>query len=432
MLKYGLWAFVFLLPFHAILVTALKCWYELPENVMNVLRFWKEWVIIALLVWVLVNIYKKYKFNFWRFLENNTYAWVLLSFILCSFVYVFFPFFEPWLVHFLGFKYDVFFLFALIAGSYLLVIRQNLDFLMKTLFVSIWTILWIFLPFFVFSDVSLLAEIFGYSKEVSTYQANSCIAFAQNVDWHHRFQATFGWPIRFSVFITTFLMLYLWYALSYLVSIRADKLKYALYIWLPFAFYLPSLYFSYTKTSILGFLFWMSVFTLLYLKKNWIKISKRYFVGAGAFVLFAGSVFVYIKRDMFLHLWSVLDRLNSFERSIEMFFLNPFWYWLWIAGPASIVEDRFWPENWFIQILLEQSIIGLALFVSIIIMLWNCLYKIFLRKRDFTSMWFLTAFLTLVFMSNFTHAFEESATSYILFMLIGAYIMNNLKLKDIK
>jgi len=28
-------------------------------------------------------------------------------------------------------------------------------------------------------------------------------------------------------------------------------------------------------------------------------------------------------------------------------------------------------------------------------------------------------------MANFTHAFEESATSYILFLIIGAYIAKN-------
>lgn len=47
-----------------------------------------------------------------------------------------------------------------------------------------------------------MATLFGYSDEVSTYVANGCLSFSQNVEGHHRFQATFGGPIRMSVFFT--------------------------------------------------------------------------------------------------------------------------------------------------------------------------------------------------------------------------------------
>ena len=67
-----------------------------------------------------------------------------------------------------------------------------------------------------------------------------------------------------------------------------------------------------------------------------------------------------------------------------MFFYNPIGYGLGIAGPASQIGNsiesagnwqiatattrtvhRFLPENWYIQILLEQGIIGFTLFVTI-------------------------------------------------------------------
>lgn len=63
---------------------------------------------------------------------------------------------------------------------------------LSTLFLSTGLILVIFLPWYIFGDISDLATIFGYSAEVSTYRANECISFAQNVEGHHRFQGTFG------------------------------------------------------------------------------------------------------------------------------------------------------------------------------------------------------------------------------------------------
>jgi hypothetical protein len=60
------------------------------------------------------------------------------------------------------------------------------------LFLSTFGVLIIFLPWYLFGDISALASMFGYSPEVSTYTANTCISFAQNVDGQHRFQGTFG------------------------------------------------------------------------------------------------------------------------------------------------------------------------------------------------------------------------------------------------
>jgi len=47
------------------------------------------------------------------------------------------------------------------------------------------------------------------------------------------------------------------------------------------------------------------------------------------------------------------------------------------------------------------------------------------RKKDLLSISIFVAFITLIFMANFTHAFEESATSYILFLIIWAHLLNN-------
>gem|GEM_PF-1892048 len=132
---------------------------------------------------------KKYRFSLSKIYKDNYILGLTTCFTICSFVYIFFPFFDPSLRHFLGFKYDVFFLFALLVGLYLTSAREYFAFLLKTLFVSMGIMLIIFLPWYISGNIASTAEIIGFSTTPSTYEANGCIAFAQNVTGgHHRFQ----------------------------------------------------------------------------------------------------------------------------------------------------------------------------------------------------------------------------------------------------
>lgn len=428
-MKYLAYLMIFILPFNALIVTFLKC-----KSWINVdfLRFWKEFVVLFLFFWWVFSVLRRYKFNLSKIYENNMLLWSITAFSFLSFFYVFFPYFRLEIHNFLWFKFDVFFLFALVWWLYLFSLRDSLESFLKTIFSAIWIILLVFLPWHIFWDVSLFSDIFWHSKELSKFQFNSCISFAQSVDWIPRFQASFWWPIRFSVFLTVFFFLFLWYFIDKKQkSIVSNKIFYPLILAVLLA-YLVSIYLSLTKTVILWFLFWLFVFFLFLLDKFNIKIKSRFIAYIWWWLAWLASIFVYIKRDLFLHLGSVLDRLNSLKVSKEMFFENPIWYWLWVAWPASSISDaRFWPENWFIQIALEQWILWLALFILVIFYIFKALFLIYKKKRDYLSIWFFVSFSSLVFMSNFTHAFEETATSYILFLLIWIYIAKNLNIKKI-
>ena len=127
-----------------------------------------------------------------------------------------------------------------------------------------------------------------------------------------------------------------------------------------------------------------------------------------------------------------------------MFFYNPIGYGLGIAGPASQIGSsiesagnwqiatstattthRFLPENWYVQIALEQWFVWIAIFIAVILIIWIRLYGIVKVKRDYFSISVFTAYVTLCFMANFTHAFEEAATSYTLFLIIWIVIGAN-------
>jgi len=140
---------VFLLPFHATLITFFKC--KLWLN-MDFFRFWKEFIIIFLLFVSSFLVLKRNKYSFKKIYKDNYVLWLTTIFIVSSLIYIFLPFFEPKLSWFLWFKYDVFFLFALIIWLYLPNIKENFNLILKILFISIWLILIIFLPWYMFWD----------------------------------------------------------------------------------------------------------------------------------------------------------------------------------------------------------------------------------------------------------------------------------------
>jgi O-antigen ligase len=135
---------------------------------------------------------------------------------------------------------------------------------------------------------------------------------------------------------------------------------------------------------------------------------------------------------------AMINRLDNLWTSVEMFFYNPIGYGLGIAGPASQIGNsiesagswqvatasaltvhKFLPENWYVQIALEQGIIGVSLFIALLIYIGFRLISVLRVKRDFLTVGILTAYFALCFMALFTHAFEEAASSYILFFFIG-------------
>ncbi len=428
-MKYLIQIFVFLLPFHAILVTYLKCraWID-----TDILRFWKEWIIILLLFIVSVKVLWNNNFKLEKIYKNNYLLWLTTAFAICSFIYIYFPYFQPKLSSYLGFKYDVFFLFAFIIWLYLTSIKNNFSSILKSLFISIWLMLVVFLPWYLSGDISSTTEIIWFSDKPSTYEANSCISFSQNVTgWHNRFQWSFWDPIRFSVFLVVFYFIYLGFVLH--ENLNNKILRNTLII-IPSIFVLTGVFFAYTKTSMLGFLFWSLLFFYLVRKIKFEKeIGEKFIITSSSIIWVILFIVLYLKRNLFLHPEAILWRIENLIISIDMFFYNPFWYWLWIAGPASQLATssdsllsswvhKFLPENWYVQILLEQSLIWLWLFIGLLFVIWAYLWKIVKLKKDYLSIWIFVSYITILFMANFTHIFEESATSFILFMLIWAYI----------
>jgi hypothetical protein len=110
-LKYLLQLFVFLLPFHAVVITFLQCRVGLHTDI---LRFWKEFIIIFLMGVIKIQLFIKYKGRWGQLLKNNYLVGMIILFILSSLLYTFFPYMTIKTHALLGFKYDVFFLLTLL------------------------------------------------------------------------------------------------------------------------------------------------------------------------------------------------------------------------------------------------------------------------------------------------------------------------------
>lgn len=456
--------FVFLLPFHALIITTLKCKFWIDTNII---RFWKEILVILLLFITVIDIYLKKK-SLSDLLKWNYLVWVTITFIICSLFFIGFPYLEFKVSNFLWFKYDVFFLFCMLIWIYLTFIKDNFKTLLYTIFISGFTSIVIFLPWYVSWDISSVSKIFWYSNKVSTYKANTCISFSQNVNWQHRFQWTFGWPITFSIFLVVFYIIYIGFVLNEknlnqsekinkykLKSVDLEK-KYSIFnkklflILVPTLFVLPSIFFSFSKTSILGLIFGASIFAYLSTKfifKKSLKKWQIYYIYW--FMLIALIWLVIAKRDLFLHPEAIFNRLENLWRSMEMFRYNPIWYGLWIAWPASQIWrsiESLWnwqilaqstssiavflPENWYVQILLEEWIIWFSIFISLFIIIGFKMYNIVKNKKDYLSIAIFSSFLSICFMALFCHAFEDAGTVYPLFMIYWAYIVRNIKIND--
>jgi hypothetical protein len=179
---------LFILPFHALIVTYLKCKMGLD---VTIIRFWKEIFVLIFLSGAFFIALKRANWRLFGIFEGNNLVGLTSATILCTFVYIFFPYFQLKPASLLGFRYDAFFLFCILIGFYLNTVKAHREFLLKSVFLSGAVIMVIFLPWYLSGNIESKSELLGYSTKVSTYNANECLAFSQNVDGHHRLQATF-------------------------------------------------------------------------------------------------------------------------------------------------------------------------------------------------------------------------------------------------
>ena len=138
------------LPWHALLVTLLQCRLGLD---VTIFRFWKEGMILLFLTIGLIPFIRDT--SSWKSIikKNSLLIKCIILYIVLCMVYLYIPHFHPEEPSFLGFRYDIFFLLAFLAG-YLVDINPNrVKILLKYVFFTTSSIVVIFLLWYVFFDI---------------------------------------------------------------------------------------------------------------------------------------------------------------------------------------------------------------------------------------------------------------------------------------
>jgi hypothetical protein len=96
---------------------------------------------------------------------------------------------------------------------------------------------------------------------------------------------------------------------------------------IPSLFVFFSVFFSYSKTSMLGFA--VSVFLFFILTRKYIlgkdlsEKEARVVKFFPPLLVFTAAALVFVKQDLFLHLGSMINRLDNLQSAIQRFFYNP-------------------------------------------------------------------------------------------------------------
>lgn len=387
--------------------------------------------MVLLFLWVGLIPVLRGKIQFKSIIKKDNFLlkYTLAYIVLCV-IYLYIPHFHPETPSFLGFRYDIFFLLAFLAGYLFDSTSSNIKTLLKYVFFTTTSIVVIFLLWYIFFDIWTTVGVFWFSSRVSVFNPFECLSFSQNIIGNHRLQATFWWPIRYSVYLVVVYFILLGAFMDTKMSVIYKKY---IYVMSGTLLILLSIFFSYSKTSYIGFLLGAIIFLFMSWKmfmKN--KFPQKYLQLIIVFGVLFGIGWMYIYRDLFLHIGSMLKRFENLLFSFELLRDNIFWYGLGIAGPASTVAtlsnyfEPFLPENWYIQVWLETGIVGLFLLLNIIWLIGKRLFWISLGRKEYYWIGLFCAFVSLCVMALFTHSFEEAATSYLLFFLIGIQLKNTL------
>lgn len=235
--------------------------------------------------------------------------------------------------------------------------------------------------------------------------------------WIRRFQGILEWPNAMWFFI----ILYSWF----FTFLQKNKKEFYVFFFLIIMWFL--LYLTFSRSALLWVLsgiFIIFILNLKYFFKNYKKIFITSSVIFSIFWIITISLFSKQLQNIVLRESSTEGHFTRMIIWIERFKQKPFWAWLSESWPAfrniyPEKQDLKWeefyiPESWFIQILVEWWIIYFSLFLAI---LWIIINKIY--KKSITI--FVTFFAILV-MNIFLHIFEATYLSTLLFILLSLII----------
>ena len=393
----GLWFFGFFIKEFILLLLILILFYQYFLNKNNkkiklkfdiidyiIFAFIFYWIIITLINWLwIANI-----FYWWRY-----------DFL--------------WFIVFLIFKHWRYF-FDDINSKKIINFRKLLNLFLLWWWISLF--FWLIVKFVIWEEI---LSLFGFTIEVSEFWFWWWIPMYQWVEasWIRRFQWILDSPLAMGYYLILFLWVFL--------QINKKNIDFSVIFWTLFLFSL--IFITYSRAAMLWVIIsWFILFLLNF--KNILKHFKKVFIVSSILGIIIISGLSYVFQDkinnVFLREWSTNWHTTRMITWFNRFLEKPFWAWLAESWPAyrsviktetSLETDRYYiPESWFVQILVEGGFIYLILFLSIIFIILQNLYKN-------NNLYLFLMFLWVLVMNMFLHVFEYTYITILLFMILGLF-----------
>ncbi|MBI5754790.1 O-antigen ligase family protein [Candidatus Peregrinibacteria bacterium] len=386
-----LFAFLFLLPFHAFLVTWMRgmgldsiwvtLWREIILGILTVLAVanvtWgrlfvtmKRSVITLSHTPVTLSL-SKGESESWqvRLKKIRLLDWLIAAYFLLGAVYFFYKreSMEQWL---LGARYDFEFLyFYLLVRIFAFGEKEIRGFLKSALFAAVLVVIfgWIlnFLP------QNFLTQ-FGYAPYADEWSQKTAVFACHYVEFDQNFcrmQSTFGGPGRYGLYL-----LFVIIASGVMArSERATKQSQPVSAFWPLFFLLSlgALYLTLSRSAWIG-LFGVIGIGVFFFIKN-LSQWKRIFWKSALIALPVALIFTFLSpisfETIFLRPASSSAHFEALAKGIQTVMENPFGIGLGKAGPASIPFEKFLTENAYLQIAVEMGWLGGVLFLAILIVI---------------------------------------------------------------
>lgn len=242
----------------------------------------------------------------------------------------------------------------------------------------------------------------------------------------------------------SYLIIILSICLVYLLKTKNRDLK-RIYAGL-LALSLICLWFTFSRSAWLGAIVAVAVIGfLLYGREQLAKISAKWLILiACLLVLLLGTVYAlkdsYFVENVILHAddSTVLEdpnqlRIRFWKESVESGLHRPLGYGPGTAGLASIRNDKqgvVLNENYYLQILHEVGVVGLALFLAILMVVGYRLYL--LTDKNILAIALLASFAGLALTNFLVHIWANEAVAYTWWGLAGLVIYGISSDKDLQ
>lgn len=267
----------------------------------------------------------------------------------------------------------------------------------------------------------------GYGGNPSNWQFGGVVPIFHGVDGANvrRFQGLLDGPNTMGAFLVIYMSILVYYYRRYR--------EWYFMIWCTILVMAAMVFYTYSRSAILGLSLWVWIIILFSLWKIFKKYASEMISVSLIFLVLLGLLFTQYAgnaKAIFERWWSTKGHIERMKVGIERTFSHPLGQWLWSAWPAyryvqnletkdrkEVEElDRYYiPESWYIQQFVEWGFLWGILFILTMVSIGYSLFRV--------HIFLFGGFLGILLMNFFLHTFESSIVSLSLFLISGLLIV---------